>query len=324
MTPPPFGYSVVVPAYNSADSLPDLATRLELVLRSLGASFELIIVNDGSRDGTWSTVKELASRYPWVRGMCCMRNYGQHNALLAGIRAAQYSLVITMDDDLQHPPEHVPRLIEALTDDLDVVYAPPEREQHGFLRDIASVITKLALASAMGAEHARHTSAWRIFRTEIRDAFSECHSSMVSIDVLLTWGTSRFGHVALPHSARPMGASTYTFSKLVSHALNMITGFSTAPLQVASIAGFAFTIFGMATLVYVLINYVLNGRVVAGFAFLASMIAIFSGVQMFSLGMIGEYLARMHYRIMRKPTYVILHDTTLPLTDTTKRQRAGS
>jgi undecaprenyl-phosphate 4-deoxy-4-formamido-L-arabinose transferase len=125
----------------------------------------------------------------------------------------------------------------------------------------------------------------------------------------LTWGTARFSHVKVRHEPRVLGASTYTMRKLVTHAFNMMTGFSTLPLQIASVIGFLFTLFGLVILVYVLISFVTNGSVVPGFAFLASIIAIFSGAQLFALGIIGEYLARMHFRTMDRPTYLISQQT---------------
>jgi undecaprenyl-phosphate 4-deoxy-4-formamido-L-arabinose transferase len=214
-----------------------------------------------------------------------------------------------MDDDLQHPPEELPKLIAALTDDLDVVYAPPAEGQHDFLRNLASVITKMALQGAMGTATARQSSAWRIFRTQVRDAFEHCRTPLVSIDVLLTWGTRRFGACPLRHDPRRIGQSNYTFGSLVRHAFNMMTGFSVLPLQLASLIGFAFTLFGFAVLAYVLLRYWWEGSSVAGFPFLASVIAIFSGAQLFALGIIGEYLARMHFRIMDKPAYALRDDT---------------
>ena len=238
-----------------------------------------------------------------------MRNYGQHNALLAGIRYARFDVTITMDDDLQHPPEELPKLLAKFAEGFDVVYAPPEQEQHGFLRDVASIITKLALQSAMGAQTARMVSAWRVFRTRMRDAFVSYHSPFVSLDVLLTWGTTRFAAVRLRHDPRKVGESNYTVGSLVRHAVNMMTGFSVLPLQLASVTGFVFTGFGMLVLVYVLGRYLIEGTTVAGFPFLASIVAIFSGAQLFALGIIGEYLARMHFRTMEKPTYVVAATT---------------
>ena len=123
--------------------------------------------------------------------------------------------------------------------------------------------------------------------------------------MLLTWGTVRFGAVDVRHEPRAFGASNYTFRKLVIHALNMMTGFSTLPLQFASLVGFAFTLFGIGVLAYVIGRYLMEGSSVAGFPFLASVIAIFSGAQLFALGIIGEYLARMHFRMMERPTYTV-------------------
>lgn len=301
----PAGISVVVPVYNSAAILSDLVERLQPVLFATGTPFELILVNDGSRDESWKVIGQLAACHAWVRGLCMMRNYGQHNALLAGIRAARFDTTVTMDDDLQHPPEELPRLLAKFAEGFDVVYAPPEQEQHGVMRDLASIITKLALQSAMGAETARMVSAWRVFRTQIRDAFAAFDSPFVSMDVLLTWGTTKFAALRLSHDPRLVGKSNYTLPKLIRHAVNMMTGFSVLPLQLASVTGFAFTGFGLLVLVYVLGRYLIAGTTVAGFPFLASIVALFSGAQLFALGIIGEYLARMHFRTMDKPAYTI-------------------
>jgi hypothetical protein len=162
----------------------------------------------------------------------------------------------------------------------------------------------------MGAETAGHISAYRAFRTEIREAFSIYQGPFVSIDTLLTWGTSRFAWIPVRHDPRKSGVSNYTFMKLVAHALNMMTGFSALPLQVASYVGFLFTLFGVAVFVFVLVRYLLQGASVPGFPFLASIIAILSGAQLFALGVIGEYLARMHFRLMDRPSYAIREATT--------------
>lgn len=305
--PPPLppGLSVVVPVYNSAVTLPQLVARLAPVLRNLNLPHELILVNDGSRDESWTVIRQLAQAQPWVRGLGLMRNYGQHNAVLAGIRAARFATTVTMDDDLQHPPEELPKLLALLTEEIDVVYGVPEQEPHGIVRNLTSIITKLALHSATGAANARMVSAWRIFRTQLRSAFAFYHSPFVSIDVLLTWGTTRFAALRVRHEPRQLGRSNYTFSQLLRHALNMMTGFSVLPLQLASYIGFGFTLFGIGVLTFVLGRYFVTGSSVSGFPFLASIIAIFSGAQLFALGIIGEYLARMHFRTMDKPTYTV-------------------
>jgi undecaprenyl-phosphate 4-deoxy-4-formamido-L-arabinose transferase len=299
------GVSVVIPVYNSQDSLHSLMQRLVPVLSEVTDSFEVILVNDGSRDQSWQRIDQLMDEFSCVGGINLMRNYGQHNALLCGIRQAHYETVVTIDDDLQHPPEEIPRLLAKLAEGYDVVYGTPQQEQHGFWRDMASQVTKLALQSAMGADIARDVSAFRVFRTQLRNAFFRYQSPFVSIDILLTWGTTSFTAIPVRHEPRQIGFSNYTFRKLVTHALNMMTGFSTVPLQLASILGFGFTLFGIAVLIYVVGRFFLEGGSVPGFPFLASVIAIFSGVQLFMLGIVGEYLARMHFRLMERPSYTV-------------------
>ncbi len=305
----PADISAIVPVYRSAPILPDLYRRLSAALAALTDRYEIVLVEDSGGDDSWSVIERLAERDRHVRGIRMSRNYGQHNALLCGIRAARYGVIVTLDDDLQNPPEEIGKLIALLGGGADVVYGTPATEQHGFLRDQASTITKLALQSAMGADTARNVSAFRAFRTRLRDAFATYRGPYVSIDVLLTWGTTNFAHVPVLHEPRRVGTSSYSFRKLVTHAFNMMTGFSTLPLQIASLIGFAFTLFGFLILVYVLLSFLTNGSVVPGFAFLASIIAIFSGAQLFALGIIGEYLARMHFRAMDRPTYLVREAT---------------
>jgi glycosyltransferase involved in cell wall biosynthesis len=299
------GIAVVVPVYNSSASLRLLVKELEAVLAKCSDRFELILVNDASSDQSWHVIMELTREYAWVHGICLMRNVGQHNALLCGIRAARYGIIVTIDDDLQNPPAEIPRLLEKLNEGFDVVYGIPEHEQHGLFRDLASKITKTVLQNAMGAEIAQNISAFRVFRTQVREAFAHFRGPFVSIDVLLTWGTTRFGALRVRHESRREGVSGYTLRTLVVHALNMMTGFSVLPLQIASLIGFTFTGFGLLALAFVVGRYLIHGSPVPGFPFLASLIAIFSGAQLFALGVIGEYLARMHFRTMDRPAYTV-------------------
>jgi glycosyltransferase involved in cell wall biosynthesis len=303
--------SVVIPVYNSEAGLRGLVDRLEIALSALGIPYEAVLVNDGSRDGSWDVICDLARDRSWIAGINLMRNYGQHNALLCGVRAASHDIIVTMDDDLQNPPEEIGKLLAPIELGFDVVYGPPQKEQHGLLRDAASRITKLALQGAMGADTARNVSAFRAFRTQLRIAFEQYHGPYLSLDVLLTWSTTRFSAVRVRHDPRKIGVSNYTVRKLIVHALNMMTGFSTLPLQLGSVLGFACTLFGFGVLVLVLIRYLLGGSAVPGFAFLACIIAIFSGVQLFTLGIMGEYLARIHFRMMERPTYAV-RSTTRP------------
>lgn len=303
--------SVVIPVYRSETSLRELHARLVNKLSDLCISFEILFLDDCSADNSWKVIQDLAAEDVRVRGFRMSRNYGQHNVLLAGIRLAKGDLIITLDDDLQHPPEEINKLLAKLNDEYDVVYGTPEQEQHGFLRDIASQITKIVLKSAMGAETARNVSAFRLFRTQLREAFVDYRSPYVNIDVLLTWGTNRFTAVSIIHESRKYGYSNYTTIKLITHAINMITGFSTLPLKLASLIGIVFAIFGLLVIVYVITAYVLFGSRVPGFAFIASIIALFSGAQLLAIGIIGEYLSRMYQRSMDRPTFIVQETTKL-------------
>jgi glycosyltransferase involved in cell wall biosynthesis len=296
--------SVVIPVYNGALSIYQLAEELQAVLPGLASAWEIIFVEDDGKDDSWAVLQGIVRDFPNVRAFKHMRNFGQHNALLVGIRAAQYEFIITMDDDLQHPPTEIHKLIAKLNDGYDVVYGTPVKERHGLLRDLASQITKMALQNAMGVDVARNVSAFRIFRTQLREAFAHYESPVVNLDVLLTWGSTRFAAVTIPHAPRKFGISNYTVWKLITHAVNMITGFSTIPLQIASMLGFVLTVFGFIILIYVF-GRLLFEPSVPGFPFLASIIAVFSGAQLLALGVIGEYLARMHIRIMGRPSSVI-------------------
>ncbi len=302
--------SVVVPVYRAQETLAELHRRLVEVLAGRTQSFEVILVDDRSDDGSWSIIEDLAKGDPRVRGLRLGRNFGQHSALLCGIRAARYPVTITLDDDCQNPPEEIPALLAKLDEGCDVVYGAPEQAQHGFLRNRASLLTRIALRNIMGADTARYVSAFRAFRTDLRDAFADYSNPFVSIDVLLTYGTSRFTHVIVRQDSRLAGTSNYTFRKLAVHAVNMITGFTALPLRLASVAGMAFALFGALMLAYVLVNFVVTGGIVQGFAFLASAIAIFSGVQLFALGIVGEYLGRIHERTMGRPPYMVSEQAT--------------
>lgn len=299
------GVSVVVPCYNSSKSIGELSRRIATVLTESRLEYEIILVNDGSTDNTWQILKDLVRSVPSVRAINLMRNYGQHNALLCGIRKATRELIVTMDDDLQHPPEEIPKLLAELSDTVDVVYGAPSSLVHGLWRNLASKSIKLILSLILENAVAQKVSAFRLFRTQLRDAFQDYNSPSISVDVLLSWGTTKYATVELTHNERQLGKSNYSFGKLFSYAFDMLTGYSTLPLRIASLTGFILTTFGCCIIMWVFLTAFLVGRTVPGFAFLTSIISIFSGTQLFALGIIGEYIARIHSRSMRLPAYAI-------------------
>ena len=304
--PRPMNLSIVVPVYRGEGLIEPLVERLNEYLPKFAENYEAILINDGSPDASWEVIQRLAKKYPgWVRGICLMRNYGQHNATLCGVRLASYEVTVTMDQDLQHLPEDIPLLLAELEKGYDVVYGVPKSLPQGLIRNILTAAIKRILASTMGVYSVKNMSAFRAFRTHLRSAFENFQSPTMIIDVLLSWGTVRFSSVQV--DIAKARSSNYNFTALVRAALLILTGYSTKPLRLASWIGFVMTLFGLGVFAYVLVIYFTLGSL-PGFPFLASIIALFSGAQLFALGIFGEYLARMFDRSMDRPTYVI-HQT---------------
>lgn len=297
------GVSVVIPVYRSQATLAALVEELASVLPTLANCYEVLLVNDGSPDGSWQVICELARRFPWVRGIDMMRNYGQHNAILCGIRAARCETIVTMDDDLQHPPIEIPKLLAKLQAGYDVVYGTPAAMTHSRLRNLLSRGAKRFFSLATGNKNIQDINAFRAFRTHLRAAFAEFRSPHLQIDMLLSWGTQNFTTATVRHEPRKVGRSNYSFLKLFNHTMLLLTGFSTAPLRLASITGMAFTGLGFLVMLYAVIRFFV-GEAQPGFPFIAAIISIFSGIQLFILGIIGEYLARMFNRSLERPPYV--------------------
>jgi undecaprenyl-phosphate 4-deoxy-4-formamido-L-arabinose transferase len=267
--------------------------------------WELILVVDGSLDETGAVAASLARNRAGVVTAVLHRNYGQHNALLAGIRLANSDVIVTIDDDLQHPPEEIGALLEPLgNEEIDLVYGVPVTEEHGVLRSSASRFVKAAL-SATGVANAQWVGAFRAFRTELRGAFAEASDPSPNIDVLLSWATSSVRPVAVSMEKRRVGRSGYDLGKLLKHAMNMVTGYGTLPLRLATWIGFCFGVLGFITLAYVVITYITGITTQPGFTTTVGLIALFSGVQLVTIGIIGEYIGRSHFRNMNKPTYFI-------------------
>ena len=294
--------SVVVPVYRGAESLELLVGRLGAALPEIASEYEVILVNDGSPDRSWQVIESLAAAHPWVRGVRLMRNYGQHNATLCGVRLARHPLIVTMDQDLQHRPEDIHLLVAKLEEGYDVVYGTPRSLPQGIVRNLMTANIKRFLSLAMRLPSVRNISAFRLFRTHLREAFSQFQSSSLIVDVLLSWGTSSFTYVQV--DIPPAQSSNYSFRGLARAALLILTGYSTAPLRLASWLGFFMTLFGLGVFIYVLVTYFSAGSL-PGFPFLASIIALFNGAQLFTLGIFGEYLARIFDRSMDHPPYVI-------------------
>lgn len=298
------GVSICVPVFGTSETLLRIADQVAASLSD--RPYEIIFVDDGSPRETWDVVRALAAR-DHIRGIRLSRNVGQHSALLAGVRAACHGIIVTLDDDLQNPPEEIPKLLALLDEhpDIDLVYGTSPLAAHRWWRRAGSAMIRVTLAKALATPGASHIGPFRAFRTRLRDGFALSTGPGVSVDALLAWSTDRVACVEVEHHERQDGRSGYSFRRLRSFAFDVITGYSTVPLRLVTRLGFISSLFGLAVLVHVIGRYLVVGTTVAGFPVLASIVALFSGAQMLSLGIIGEYLGRTHVRVTGQPAYVI-------------------
>ncbi len=297
--------TVVVPSYRSPGTLPHLVDEVMRLVTPRVASLEFILVDDGSPDNTWPSIVALSKTHSCVRGLRLSRNYGQHNALLAGIRAASGDLILTMDDDLQNPPDQIECLLRELTADVDLVYGYPSSEPQTRIRNLASRATKRLMRVGLGESVNPRHSAFRLFRRSLISVADRVHDPFVSIDVLLSWATVRQVAVPVRFDVRSAGESGYTLRRLVRHALNMITGYGVAPLRIVTWLGMLSAALGFLLTAFVLTRFMFFGTRVQGFTFLAAAISFFSGAQLLGLGIIGEYLGRIHFRTMGRPSFLV-------------------
>ena len=295
--------SVVIPVYRGESTLDVLVERLGAVLPGAAEQFEVVLVNDGSPDDSWGIIKRLSQKYDWVRGISLSRNYGQENATLCGILESRFDVIATMDDDLQHNPEDLPKLLAKLNEGYDVVYGVPRVRRQGWWKTLASGAVKRLMSWSMGLKAVSDLSAFKVFRAELRQGFRAAGPD-VFVDALLTWVTLRIGSAEIEEESRIHGRSNYSLGRLIRVALLVITNYTTIPLRLASIMGFGFTILGFFVFLYVLYVYFALGSI-PRFPFLASVFTIFSGVELFAIGIIGEYLARVFERGSGRPTYTI-------------------
>lgn len=302
----PVKISVVIPCYRSGATLPALVRGLREHLPQACDDYEIILVVDGPPDDTYAVAHELeredAER---TRAVLLRRNYGQHNALIAGLRRSRHEVTVTMDDDLQHRPDQVGRLVAPLADPLvDLVYGVPDAEEHGAVRSLASRMVKAGL-SLSGVPNAQMSGAFRAFRTELRDAFGNSADPFVSVDVVLSWTTTGVVGVPVRMDKRETGTSGYTLRALARHTWNMVTGYGTAPLRAVFWLGILTALLGVVALLAVLVMYFTGQITVPGFTSMVCLMAIFSGVTMLSIGIVGEYLGRLHFRSMHQPNYLV-------------------
>jgi len=301
------GISVVIPVYGSEKTIAPLCEELKQLFQNelSDTEYEIILVNDCSPDHVAAVLSQIAMANPRIRVYTFIRNFGQHNATLFGIRQANYSITITMDDDGQHNPADIPHLVNTLRKSKErIVYAYPQEENRGAFRSWASRFIKLCMNRLLGVRGATSIASFRCFDTRLRDMFADYSGSDVFIDALLSWGGPS---ISIPTQLRNRqeGESGYTLRKLIRHSMNLVTSFSIVPLRFACLCGLVLTFLGLILLLIVGVRFFYVGREAPGFILLFSSLVTFSGIQLLTLGVFGEYIGRMYMRQMHRPQYVL-------------------
>jgi glycosyltransferase involved in cell wall biosynthesis len=296
--------SVVIPVYNSAATLRLLMERLISSLDRLGRGYEIIFVDDGSADGSWNVLQELEHSHPGqVVAVQLMRNYGQHNALMCGFRRSRGRYVVTMDDDLQNPPEEIHKLVVAMdTRPLDLIYGWYGSKQHNAFRNLGSTLVNLFYRIVF--ESRIRITSFRIIRRELLESIFNYTLNFTFVDGLLAWNTQRIGQVLVEHHARTQGRSGYSLRKLTMLAFNLFTNFSLLPLQLTSACGVITATLGFLAALFYLAQYLLSNIAVPGYASTIIALLCLGGLHLLALGIVGEYLGRLHLNVNRKPQYV--------------------
>lgn len=275
------------------------------VLSAAGRSFEIIFVEDAGGDTSWDVVRELRKQHPdHIVAMQLMRNFGQHNAIMCGLRHARGSLIVTMDDDLQNPPEEIPKLVAAIEETgHDLIYGVPERKRHTRWRNLGSDAV-LWFYETVFRTGVRPTS-FRIMSRPLVEGILTYDLNYTYLDGLFAWNTQRIGAVTVEHQDRAIGRSGYSLRKLLLLAVNLFANFSLLPLQIVSVVGTLAALGGFMTGAFYLVKFLIDGIAVPGFASIIIAVLTLGGIQLLALGIMGEYLGRLHLNVNRKPQYAI-------------------
>jgi undecaprenyl-phosphate 4-deoxy-4-formamido-L-arabinose transferase len=297
--------SVVIPVYRSAETLPSLVERLLRVLKATAKSFEIVFVEDGSGDDSWEVLAGLQRSHPdCIIAVQLMRNYGQHNALMCGFQHARGEYVITMDDDLQNPPEEIPKLLTTMeATGADLVYGSVDVKKHAAWRNLGSALVNFFFRLVFRSRVT--VTSFRAIRRRLVRSILPYSLNFTYIDGLLAWNTQRVAAVPVEHHPGGRGGSSYSLGKLVVLALNLFTNFSLLPLQLVSAIGFLAAGFGLVLGGYYLVQYLVSNISVPGYASIIIAVFVLGGLQLLSLGVMGEYLGRLHLNVNRKPQYTV-------------------
>jgi undecaprenyl-phosphate 4-deoxy-4-formamido-L-arabinose transferase len=300
----PCKLTIVVPVYRSATILPVLVETIqqEMYNANLQNDFEVLLDNDASPDSSGQVIHRLAKQYPFVRGISLRRNFGQHNATMAGLNHAIGNIIVIMDDDLQHPPKAVIKMIKALDGGHDVCYVRYLNRQHALWK-------RLIATHLLGKPKDLYLSSFKAVRKEVVAEVIKYDGPYAYLDGLILDVTQSITNIDVEHQPRHEGEGNYNFRRSLSLWFKMATSFSVIPLRLATYLGFAITGFSVMMICYVIILKMLHPDISAGWTSLIATILLIGGVQTMCIGIIGEYLGRAYLKLNGKPQFVVAHYT---------------
>lgn len=296
---------IIIPVYNSANYLGQLLDDIIKLECLKDFDYKIILINDGSQDETLKVCNSYSMDNRRVISIDLMRNYGQHAAIFAGLSISNSDLIITMDDDGQHPASSIPVLLTNFGEKTDLLYGVSDIEEHSYFRNLFSRMYKFMIYRTLGVRHATTISAFRLFRSSVikQQNFESLNSAI--LDVVLQWNTTRINHIKVPMIKRLEGKSNYSYLKLIKLSIKAITGYSIRPLRIASVLGLI--TFGVSSLMFffILWRYFLGDIAVPGFATVVLLVTLIGSVQLVTLGIFGEYLGSLHQKSLGKTHFLI-------------------
>jgi undecaprenyl-phosphate 4-deoxy-4-formamido-L-arabinose transferase len=295
--------SVVIPIYNEAPNIPALHDRLARVLDDLGRSTEVWYVDDGSSDGSLALLRDIAERDARIGVIELTRNAGQHAAVLAGFAACRGAVVVTLDGDLQNPPEEIPRLLEAIDAGNEVVGTWRENRHDPLLRRLASALINRATSATVGVHMRDYGCMLRAYRRDIVEQIVECNEHSLFIPALANTLARRATELEVAHAERAGGRSKYRLAKLVRLGFDLMTGFSLLPIQLVSLAGIIVALVGIGFGAFLFVRRLFVGPEVEGVFTLFAILFVFLGILILAVGLVGEYIGRIYLEVRRRPAY---------------------
>lgn len=297
--------SVVIPLYNEAIAIEALHKRLSGTLQALGNSSEIIYVDDGSTDGTTDVLRQLHLRGPNVKVIVFNRNYGQHAAVLAGFEKSRGEVVVTLDGDLQNPPEEIPKLLAKIKEGYDVVGGWRDHRQDSLVRRTLSLLINTVSSRIVGVKMRDYGCMLRAYRRSTVEQICQCPEVTSFIPALANSFARSVAEIPVAHAPRGSGRSKYTPFRLMRLNFDLLTGFSLLPIQVVSFAGILISFLGLAFALFLAVRRLVVGPEVEGVFTLFAILFFFVGLQILALGLIGEYIGRIYMEVRRRPRYVV-------------------